>query len=223
MRLPSREMHCHLLPGVDDGFRNADDSLEAIRQLSSYGVRDIVFTPHLNPDVYHSVDESFIRSRYDSFMASFPRDIDVKISLAAEYMIVKDFELRAEDPSLLTFEDGSILIEMSYYYPSPNLEQTVFELNMAGLNPILAHPERYLYMASHLKDFEKLADMGCRFQLNLLSLAGTYGSDSVKIAKFLLENKLYSFAATDLHSLHQLEMIVDSEPVRKLKKLLFQY
>lgn len=223
MKLPERDIHCHLLPGVDDGFRKAEESLAAIRQLSASGVREIVFTPHLNPDIYKDSDETFVTARYNEFMSTFPDDIDVKISLAAEYMVVKDFEERASDPSLLKFEDGSILIEMSYYYPSPNLEQTIFELNINGLKPILAHPERYLYMADHLDDFVRYSDMGCRMQLNLMSLTGAYGRHSVRIAKFLLDKGLYSFVATDLHSLSQLNLIQDSNPVRKLRKRMFEY
>lgn len=216
MRLGTTEVHCHLLPGVDDGFRNAASSLQAIGMMRAAGCSNFIFTPHLNPDVYPEVDERRLKEVYAEFASQLPEG--VKSHLAAEYMVVNGFEdkvaSRASD--LLTFPDGeSILIEMSYYYRSQNLEQAVFELGMAGLKPIIAHPERYLYMSEKMSDFDKLADMGCRFQMNLLSLTGKYGKESLRILKYLLGKGLYSYAATDLHSVPQLQNILDARvPLR---------
>jgi|GEM_PF-5260894 Capsular polysaccharide biosynthesis protein len=173
----------------------------------------------MNPDVYPDESEAHFRQVYDSFVPLIPEELGVKTSLAAEYMVVPDFEQRAAHPeSLLTWPDGSILIEMSYFFRSNNLEQTLFELNMAGLNPILAHPERYLYMVKSLKDFEKFQDMGCRFQMNFASATGKYGPDSVKILSHLLDHGMYSFIATDLHSNMQLESLIEGSPVRKIRR-----
>lgn len=220
MKFPNRDIHNHLLPGVDDGFQNATDSLEAVRRLSGNGCKDIVFTPHMNPDVYPDHDEAFLRSAYANFAPTIPSEWGVKTALAAEYMVVPGFEDRADDPSLLTYDDGSILIEMSYYFPSRNIEQAIFNLVMAGRKPILAHPERYTYLAGSLRSFEKYVDMGCRLQMNLLSLSGIYGPESVNIMKFLLDEGFYSFAASDLHSLDQLDLIEESSVKRILRKRL---
>ena len=219
MDLQSRDVHCHLLPGVDDGFRDAGSSLKAIGMMASHGCRDILFTPHMNPDVYPDESEAHFREVYDSFVPQIPQEWGVKTALAAEYMVVNGFEERASKPEeLLTWPDGSILIEMSYFFRSRNLENTLFELNMAGLDPVLAHPERYLYMAGCLRDFEKFQDMGCRFQMNYASLTGKYGPDSIKILCHLLDEGMYSFVATDLHSIPQLESILDGVPVKKVRK-----
>ncbi len=210
----SKDVHNHLLPAVDDGFQNAEDSLKAIRKLSEQGCRELVFTPHFNPDVYPDMTEEKLRAAYQDFVKQIPSEWNVRTSLAAEYMIVNGFHHRVEasPETLLSYEDGSVLIEMSYMYKSRNLEDTIFALNMAGKTPILAHPERYTYMADRLSDFERLAGMGCRFQMNYLSLSGMYGRTSMKILNFLLKNNLYSFAATDLHSLAQLDKIIHIRP-----------
>lgn len=222
MTIKSRDIHNHLLPGVDDGFRKEGDSLEAISRLSSLGCKEIVFTPHMNPDVYPEESEEHFKQVYDSFAAKIPVELGVTTSLAAEYMVVKGFEDRASEPEkLLTYADGSILIEMSYYFRSRNLEDAVFQLQLAGLKPIIAHPERYLYMVDSLSDYDKLRDMGCRFQMNYLSLSGCYGPASVKILKYLYNKGYYDFAATDLHSLEQLDRIVGSVPDKHLKKVTF--
>lgn len=208
LTLGVRDIHNHLLPGVDDGFRCAEDSLRAIKKMADNGVKEIVFTPHMNPELFVSETEAHLREVYADFSARIPAEWNLKTSLAAEYMCIKDFEHRASDPGLLTYEDGSILVEMSYYYRSPNLESALFELVMAGKKPILAHPERYLYMAGSLKDFDRIAEMGCRFQMNYMSLTGAYGPDSLKIMRYLKERGYYHFAATDLHTVHQLDKIL---------------
>ena len=219
MKILPFDVHCHILPGVDDGFRTASDSLEAISLMAQAGCREIVFTPHMNPDVYPDESEEHFREVYDSFVPQIPSEWGVKTSLAAEYMIVPGFEERAAKPEfLLCRPDGSILVEMSYMYRSSNLEQTLFDLNMAGLHPILAHPERYPYMSRRLKDFERLQDIGCRFQMNYLSLSGKYGPESLRILSHLLDEGMYSFVATDLHSTAQLRTILESVPVRKVRK-----
>lgn len=208
LTLSARDIHNHLLPGVDDGFSNAEDSLKAMAMMAEAGVKEIVFTPHMNPELFVDSNEKKLREAYDGFVGLIPPELGIKTSLAAEYMCIKDFEQRASDPELLTYEDGSILVEMSYYFRSPNLEKAVFELVMAGRRPIVAHPERYLYMADCLTDFDRLADMGCRFQMNYMSLSGAYGPASVKILNYLRKRGLYSFTATDLHTIPQLEKIL---------------
>ena len=223
--LRTRDIHNHLLPGVDDGFRNPEDSIQAIRTMVEHGVSEIVFTPHMNPDVYPNESESHFREVFASFLPQVTSAISLQpsaIHLAAEYMVVKDFEHRVADHAdeLLTYPDGSILIEMSYLYRSRNFEDAIFELGMAGLKPIVAHPERYLYMVDSLRDYERWIDMGASLQLNYLSLTGQYGEASVKIMRHLLEHNMYSHVATDLHSLSQLNRLLTTKIDSKLLKLV---
>ena len=218
MHLNPLDIHNHLLPGVDDGFGSAEESLEAIRGLSAAGVKDLVFTPHINPDVYPGNDEDRMRRVYEEFRPLLPDGL--KTSLAAEYMICADFEkdIAKRAGGLLCYEDKSILVEMSFLFGSPNLDKSLFELQMAGFKPVLAHPERYLYMADCLEDFDRLHENGCRFQLNYISFAGVYGRDSVKIIRYLARRGYCDFVATDLHSIYQLERILSSNPAFLLRK-----
>lgn len=221
--MPQCDFHNHLLPGVDDGFKDEDHSIDAIKLMMEAGIKHIIFTPHMNPDVYHDSSEQLVKDRYKQFKSIIPKEWNIDTDLAAEYMIVNGFEDRASDPDLLTYPDGtSILIEMSYYFRSKNLEQTIFELNLAGKKPILAHPERYVYMVNSLKDFDKLQDMGCRFQMNWMSLTGMYGKDSMKILKHLLTHNMYSFICTDLHTMHQFQRIQEIEVDMKTKEMIEQ-
>lgn len=217
MQLKSTDIHNHLLPGVDDGFGSAEESLEAIRGLSAAGVKELVFTPHINPDVYPGSDEDRMRRVYEEFRPLLPDGL--KTSLAAEYMICADFEkdIARRAGNLLCYEDKSILVEMSFLFGSPNLDKSLFELQMAGFKPVLAHPERYLYMADCLEDFDRLHENGCRFQLNYISFAGVYGRDSVKIIRYLARRGYCDFVATDLHSIYQLERILSSNTALLLR------
>ena len=216
------DIHNHLLPGVDDGFRNPDDSLAAIKRMAQEGCKKFVFTPHMNPDVYPDETEAHMREVYKDFVTRIPAEWGVETKLAAEYMVVKDFQKRAADKELLTYSDGSILIEMSYYFKSENLEETIFALNTEGHRPVLAHPERYLYMADNLREFDRLRDMGCRFQMNRMSLTGVYGGESLKILDYLLSRGMYDFMATDLHTLSQLDRLLDISVRHKIAALLPQ-
>ena len=101
-----------------------------------------MFTPHINPEVYPGSGEDRMRRVYEEFQPLLPAG--VKTSLAAEYMICADFEkgLSSRAGSLLCYGDRSILVEMSYLFRSPNLEDALSELHMAGFKPILAHPEQ---------------------------------------------------------------------------------
>lgn len=208
------DIHCHLLPGVDDGFRRSEDSLTAMQRMVAAGCREIIFTPHMNPDVFTGVTEQQHRDVYAQFRQLIPQEWGLTTHLAAEYMVVNGFHDRVarQADTLSVFPDRSILIEMSYYYRSRDLEQTIFELNMAGLKPILAHPERYLYMAGTLTDFDRIAESGCRMQMNMMSLTGRYGPESMKIMDYLLKRGLYSFMATDLHALPQLDQLLAFKP-----------
>lgn len=200
------DIHNHILPGVDDGFKSAGDSLNVLKKLSMAGCKSVCFTPHINPEIYNANSEENLRSIYKDFIVNIPLEWGISTHLAGEYMVFDGFEKRVED-DLLCYEDGSVLIEMSYFYRSDNLENVLFGLSMAGKTPILAHPERYLYMADSLRDFDKFRDMGCRFQINLLSLSGCYGKSSIHILSYLRKNNFCDFFATDLHSAQQLESI----------------
>jgi len=111
---------------------------------------------------------------------------------------------------------------MSYMYESKNMSQAIFNIVMAGLTPVIAHPERYLYLATNVTQFDIWHDMGARFQLNLLSLRGTYGPASIRIMEHLLRHNLYDMAGTDTHTVDHFHSIAAMKyPKRYLPHLAF--
>ena len=112
---------------------------------------------------------------------------------------------------------------MSYISAPINLYETIFAIQMAGYKPILAHPERYVFFHQHYKEYLKLKEVGCLFQLNLLSLSNYYGKDVTTIAKKLLKDNLIDFAGSDTHHdrhLNYLEGIKNPTLLKLLKPVL---
>lgn len=199
------DVHCHILCGVDDGFGRIYDSIEALRQYQQSGVKRVYLTPHMNLDSFSDNDEKSLKECFVEFKQKMlDADINIDLRLGAEYMINEMLDM---DRDFLTFSAGKVLIEMSYFFESPNIGDAIFQLNLKGYTPVLAHPERYTYYSRDIKTLEEFVNMGCLLQLNLLSLTPYYSPETIRLAKTLLDRGMYSFVGTDLHSLHQLSRI----------------
>jgi len=219
------EYHCHILPGVDDGVRTGEESIAVLNDMIQAGYRHVRLTPHMNPDIYRDNTEELIRKRYEAFLSSLPEEItsSLSLSLGGEYMITPDFHER-DAADLLPFDEGKILIEMSYMYPSRNLEDAIFNITSQGYTPVLAHPERYLYLADRPDKFGRYREMGCEFQLNILSLKGVYGRASEKIMDYLLGKGMYAYLGSDTHTSrhfrHILKMEIPSRRAELIRSLV---
>lgn len=190
------DYHCHILPGVDDGVRNLDKSLTALSYYEEAGVTEVWLTPHIMEDYPNSTCQ--LRQGFNKLCAAYNGPIIMH--LASENMLDSTFEQRFHDNDLLTMGQGThLLVETSYFNPPIQLYQTLNEISRRGLFPVLAHPERYLYMT--LKDYDRLKDMGVKFQLSIMSLAGVYGDGAAAKARHLLLEGKYDFYGSDLHRL----------------------
>lgn len=214
------DWHCHLLAGVDDGVKDIADSVTILRDMKAAGVNKVTHTPHMNPQQFPDNTEAYIKDRFAAYLEQIPQDLKdgMDLRLAGEYMVYNGFEER--DPKeLLQITDGKVLIEMSYYFISPTMEQAIFNLNMAGITPVIAHPERYIYLAGSLGTFDRYHEMGAEFQLNLMSLSGVYGAGSMTILEHLLKKGYYSYMGTDTHTVNHFRNICKMEYPTKLLEL----
>ena len=190
------DIHSHLLPGIDDGSVDLEHSILYIKRLKLLGFHSLFCTPHILKELYPNTQES-INYALDLVSTELRRqEIHIQIGAAAEYMIDDGFEISNQ---LLCLPGKFLLIEMSYLAESPNIEKVIFNLQILGYHIILAHPERYNFYHQNLARYERLKDIGCLFQLNLLSVTGYYGKEVKKAAEYLVKNKLYDLAGTDLH------------------------
>lgn len=201
------DMHSHILPGLDDGASNMEEALGYCRALVSAGFQKAIFTPHIMMGVYPNQPQEIAQVAERLSDELRWANIALETSFAAEYMVDESLveRLQKNEP-ILEMQGGYVLIEMSYAAPSPYLESVVFQLQLQNKKPILAHPERYLY-DHHTDHFERLKDMGCALQLNLLSLTDYYGPPVRKKALSLLKLGAYDFLGTDLHHLRHQEAL----------------
>jgi tyrosine-protein phosphatase YwqE len=196
------DMHSHLLPGIDDGVQELETTVNFIKDLKSLGYKKLICTPHILSDLYPNSPATILPKLELVRSALKAANVDMQIDAAAEYMIdhmFSDLLSKTKKEDLLTIAGDYILVEMSYLSPSPNFDQTIFDLRMLGLQPILAHPERYSYYHSQFEQYERFKDLGCKLQVNLLSLSGGYGPHVKKTAEKLFKNEMVDFLGTDLH------------------------
>lgn len=215
------DFHSHLIPGIDDGSKTVADSIAMIKGLSDLGYKRIITTPHVIGDYYPNTPE-IIRAGLKKVKKGLKSaGIDIPIEAAAEYFLDDYFEKLLESNSeLLSFGNKYILVEFSTFSAPHNGRDLIFQLKTRGYQPILAHPERYLYFLDQFDQFEKLRTAGCLFQTNLLSLAGHYGDGQKKLGIKLLKSGMVDFLATDLHRIGHLDKIQQVFRDRTVRQLL---
>lgn len=190
------DIHSHLLPGIDDGAKNSEDTNGLIDALKNIGFSQFITTPHIIKGIWDNTSESII-SKLEEIQSKIA---GTEIKAAAEYMLDSYFfERIKKEEKLLTLKDNYLLIEMSYLNAPMQLYDIIFEIQVQGYKPVLAHPERYLFYANNFQEFHKLKRSGCLFQLNLLSTTGYYGTAVTKITQKLMDEKLYDFTGCDVH------------------------
>jgi tyrosine-protein phosphatase YwqE len=201
------DIHSHLLPGIDDGAKDIDESIDLITKMRSYGIKNFITTPHIMGELYPNSSETILEKLELVKGELKSRNLnDISISAAAEYMMDEQFMLRIENDDILTLKDNFILVEMSFANPPLNLFEIIFEIQLKGYKPILAHPERYTFYHNNMNKYYKLKKAGCLFQLNLLSLTLNYGKGVQRASFDLLKNNLYDFVGSDTHHLNHLNL-----------------
>lgn len=216
------DIHNHILPGIDDGAKNIDESLILIKGLQSLNIISSYATPHIMAGFYENNQESIWNSMQRLSQDSNYQDLNFPIYPSAEYMLDDNFLKNIHKTnlkSLMLKQHNYILVEMSYAYESPRFEDVLFKMQTSGLNPIMAHPERYNYWnIDH--DIESLRSRNIHFQLNALSLSDYYGSAVQKKAIRWLKKGYYSFIGTDLHHTKHLNALQNLQISKKIAPLV---
>lgn len=195
------ECHCHLLPGVDDGSKSLDDSLQLLSAYEEAGIESVWLTPHIMEDMPNTTSD--LRKRFDDLLQAYTGPI--RLSLASENMLDNLFEERLKTNDFLPIgaKKDHLLVETSFFTPPSDFDDKLDKVKEAGYFPLLAHPERYMYM--DMSDLEGLYDRGIKLQLNLYSLFGMYGPEAEDKAKKMLKKGMYSVVGSDTHRLRQLK------------------
>lgn len=193
------DLHSHVLPGIDDGADSVETAVRLVENLRALGFQRIIATPHTMSDFYPNTPETIQTALGQLRTALTERGLDASIEAASEYYLDEYYlELLYREP-LLTLPDRHLLVEMSFMAPPPNLKELLFQTQARGYKPILAHPERYLYLAENKGLLRQVKDSGCLLQTNLLSLTGYYGKAVYRLGWELLEAGWIDLLGTDLH------------------------
>ena len=196
--------HSHILPGVDDGVETMEEALQILARYEQLGIKRLWLTPHIMEEVLNTPTK--LRARLAQLQEAYKGNIE--LHLAAEYMMDGNLSRLLDDgEELLPIGNAGkhLLVETSYFNPPMRLHQTLEQIKSLGYHPLLAHPERYMYMDE--SDYRQLHQNGVKFQLNLASLAGGYGSVVKKKALWLLQNSYYTICGSDLHCEDAIELI----------------
>jgi len=193
------DIHSHLIPGIDDGSNDVNESMEMIRSLVKIGFTHFICTPHIMSDFYKN-DRQTITTAFNKLIDAIQIEkLDIHIEFAAEYYLDEGFVDKLENDDLLTFGDNYLLFETSYMNKPSNLKDVIFKMITKGYKPILAHPERYTYMFDDFYKYEDLYNTGVLFQINTNSLTGYYSKKSMKIAQKLIDTNMIDFLGSDCH------------------------
>ncbi|MDO5980500.1 tyrosine-protein phosphatase [Flavivirga spongiicola] len=202
------DIHNHILPGIDDGAKNIKDSLSLIKKMKGLGIKQFIPTPHIMQGFYPNTDETIGNAYHNLLGALDSKQLkSITLNPAAEYMLDNHFESLLENRDLFTLKKDFVLVEMSYLQAPLNLESIIFKIKTKGYLPVLAHPERYSFYHNNLAYYKRLKQLGCFFQLNMLSLSDHYGKKVEKTASYLMEEQLIDFVGTDIHNEKHIDKI----------------
>lgn len=217
------DVHCHLLPGVDDGFATLEKSLHALRKLEEHGVKKMVLTPHFMND-YPENDRASISAKFEAYKAEAAKVCGIELHLAAEYMLDARFPEHFKQGFLTLDKEGThVLCETSYLMYEHGISEMIYDVMCADYQPVIAHPERYEYADKDV--YFRWKDKRYKFQLNLLSLGGAYGSAAVAKSKFLLREGFYDYLGSDMHGLNNFERFLPEirlrgKDIERLERLI---
>ena len=189
------DLHLHLLPGIDDGSKSIDDSLEMARALTSLGYTRAAPSPHHRSE-YASYDAALCLEKLEEVkQALAAAGIALELFANAENFFLEDTLMPSlGTPASRTLGKGKVLlVEAPYQGPLPMLTQLIFKMKLKGVTPLIAHPERCF-------EFERKGRAAELVQLDMGALIGRYGKAAEKLARQFLDDDLYAVAATDLHS-----------------------
>lgn len=195
------DLHCHVLPAIDDGSESLDQSLEFCRVALQDGVTTLVATPHQKPGQFNNTPGGIHQKVIELQEAVREAALDVTIVEGAEVYCTPNLPQRLKDGEVTTINAAGryMLLELPYQQMPLHPEDTIFQLKLSGVTPVLAHPERIAYFMADIKRLENLVRLGCLTQLTGSSLLGGFGEKAQSYALRMLERGLVHVISSDAH------------------------
>ncbi len=195
------DIHTHILPGLDDGAQNVGQSIEIIKQAINQGITDIIATPHYNKGALNpSIDEvkaAIIELKRELELSK----IEINIFLGNEINLHGDIARLLNKSKFLSLASSKyVLIEVDDNELNKEIVNSLYEIKLMGYVPIIAHFERCILAYKDLNLLKSILSEGVLLQINSSSIISNENNTQMKFAKFLLENRLVSFIASDCHN-----------------------
>ncbi|MBC7912988.1 MAG: capsular biosynthesis protein [Pyrinomonadaceae bacterium] len=213
------DMHSHIIPGIDDGSQNVAQSIRMIEVMMELGYQKIITTPHIKYDHYPNTRETIYTGLSILQEELTKQNINIQIEAAAEYYLDEAFERKLDDGDILTIANKYVLFELSFFNFPLNLFQIIAKIIEKGYTPILAHPERYAYLAGSMENFYKIKEAGCMLQMNIIALMGYYGKVAQRVAEELVNHNLIDFAGSDMHHIKHAEALKQASILPQVERL----
>jgi tyrosine-protein phosphatase YwqE len=220
MHAVGMDMHSHLIPGLDDGAPNIETSIELILKLKEFGYHSIITTPHIYKEIYPNTAEIILEGKKKVLEELALRNIDIRFDAAAEYFCDEHFIDLLNNKQLLTFNGNHVLFELSFDSEPYYYKDAVFQMQLNGYQPVLAHPERYVYWHEKMTNYENAFDRDVFLQVNINSFTGQYGPGVKKMAERLVDAGLISYLGTDTHHIGHVNLWETASRNPFLKKLV---
>lgn len=215
------DMHSHLLPGIDDGAKDVAESMSLIEQMHELGYQKIVTTPHIMTDYYDNSRDTILAA-YDRVEKSLSKSgLEVNVVPAAEYFLDDNFLALVRKKEILSIGKDHVLVELPFINKPPNLLDALFEVKMAGYQPVMAHAERYSFFNEQgaFEELEKLQENEINIQVNINSLSGFYGKFCKDCAEKLIKEDMVDFLGTDIHKQRHIDLLEEALTNQTLSKI----
>ena len=203
------DIHSHILPGIDDGAKTLEESVQLVTEMAGWGFERLTCTPHITKK-FRNTPET-IQEKFDILNNALSANgLSIDLRMSAEYRLNPEtWPEILKSGQFMPIEDRYILMEFPINEPSDmgdlNPMEEFLKVKSLGLTPILPHPERYFYLQHD--DLLRYVDAGVKIQSNYGSLAGVYGSEVSKRAQSLIDEGIVSFLATDMHNMQYIKTI----------------
>ncbi len=204
------DIHSHLIPGIDDGSKDMEDTLNMLRGFIDLGFKKVITTPHVMSDFYKNNPEIILGGLEKVREAIKKEGLEIEIDAAAEYNVDSELEGIIDRGEILTFGDNHVLFELPFSAEPSNLKQVIFKFQTNGYKLVLAHVERYNFWHGQWDKIEEMLDRNIILQLNINSLSGHYGPGVKRMGEELIERGLIGMISSDCHHIGHLQLMKDT-------------
>lgn len=213
------DLHCHYIPAIDDGVRTVEEGVRLCVGLARIGYERVVATPHIRTAMFDNRKPG-LTAAFNTLVATITGTPQLpELGLACEHFCDDVFFGLFDAGEALPYPGGhAALIELPPDHFPLHVEKRLFTMNVRGVRPVLAHPERYTPLFGSTAPLERMLEMGVLPQLDVMALVGKYGRAPKKAAERMLKEDVYFLAATDCHRPDDVELAQDA--IKQLKKLV---